>query len=291
MMTRREAIGVMSALSGGAWLAARWRQSPVTPPLAPGAPMSAERRALIDAFKQQSQGLEAQFEARTFIGDWAMPYRLFRPAASGPLPLVLYLHGSGGLGNDNQKQMGLGNVFGTRVWALPQVQRAFPCYVLVPQTDRGWVNFAPPAPGDSVAHMVPGLGDGARVAVEIVTALRRELAIDERRIYVTGQSMGGAGVWHLTAQRPDLFAAAVACCGSPTRERAAASLRTPVWNFHGDADQIVPVAVSRERIAALRQAGGHPLATEYEGVGHNVWEWAYTEPELVRWVFAQRRAA
>ena len=291
MMTRREAIGVLSAMSAGTF-ASRfgWRQSPATPRLAPGAPMSAERRALIDAFTQQSQGLDAKFEARTFSGDWEMPYRLFRPVATGPLPLVLYLHGSGGLGNDNQKQMGLGNVFGTRVWALPEHQREFPCYVLVPQTDRGWVRYAPPAPGDAVAQLVPGLGEGARMALEIVTALRREFAIDERRIYVTGQSMGGAGVWHLTAQRPDLFAAAVPCCASPTLEPAVQSVRTPVWNFHGDADEAVPVAVSRERIAALRQAGGHPLATEYAGVGHNVWEWAYTEPELVRWVFAQRRA-
>jgi hypothetical protein len=49
------------------------------------------------------------------------------------------------------------------------------------------------------------------------------------------------------------------------------------------------VATSRERIAALRKAGSHPLYTEYVGVGHNVWEWAYTEPALVEWMFAQRR--
>ena len=46
----------------------------------------------------------------------------------------------------------------------------------------------------------------------------------------------------------------------------------------------------RDRIAALRKAGGHPLSTEYAGVGHNVREWAYTEPALVSWVFSQRRA-
>jgi len=51
------------------------------------------------------------------------------------------------------------------------------------------------------------------------------------------------------------------------------------------------VGVSRARIAALRKAGGRPLATEYAGVGHNVWEWAYTEPALVRWLFSNRRSA
>ena len=69
-----------------------------------------------------------------------MPYRLFRPRETGKAPLILYLHGSGGLGDDNEKQLGLGNVFGTRVWALPENQKRFSCYIVVPQTDRGWVN-------------------------------------------------------------------------------------------------------------------------------------------------------
>jgi predicted peptidase len=303
MMTRREAIGLLGSMSAGTLLAARYGPGSLTapasgiqaqqgdsiPPLARGAPMSPERLALIAAFKQRSEGIETRFEARTHKNDWVMPYRLFRPQAAGKLPLVVYLHGSGGLGDDNLKQMGLGNIFGTRVWALPENQKRFPCYVVVPQTDRGWVRYAPPSPGDSVARVVPGLGDGARLVFEIVDGLRREFAIDERRIYVTGQSMGGAGTWHMTAQRPRLFAAAVACCGSRTSD-AVDSVGTPLWNFQGDADTTVPPAVSRDRIAALRKAGGRPLSTEYAGVGHNVWEWAYTEPALVRWVFSQRRA-
>jgi predicted peptidase len=216
-----------------------------------------------------------------------MPYRLFKPAASGKLPLVLYLHGSGGQGDDNQKQLGLGNVFGTRVWLLPENQKKYPCYVVVPQTDRGWIRYD--FTKDPAAK-IPGFGDGARVALEIVDSLCREFAIDERRIYVTGQSMGGAGTWHVTAHRPKFFAAAVPCCGSPASEPAVDSLNTPVWSFHGADDQTVPVSVSRDRIAELRKAGGHPLYTEYAGVDHNVWEWAYTEPELVKWVFAQRRS-
>jgi predicted peptidase len=119
--------------------------------------------------------------------------------------------------------------------------------------------------------------------------LRREFAIDERRIYVTGQSMGGAGVWNMLTYRPRIFAAAAICCGSQTTEDGTGSIATPLWNFHGDADNTVPVSVSRARIAARRKAGGHPLYTEYAGVDHNVWQWAYTEPELAKWLFAQRR--
>jgi len=63
----------------------------------------------------------------------------------------------------------------------------------------------------------------------------------------------------------------------------------PVWNFHGAADEIEPVETSRRIVAALRKAGGRPLYTEYPGVGHNVFMWAYTEPALVEWLFAQHR--
>lgn len=304
-MTRRKALGLLGSVSAGALLAGRHgstglmvpvpllraQQGDSIPPLARGAPMSPERLALIAAFRQRSEGIETAFEARRHKGDWTMPYRLFRPDAPGKLPLVVFLHGSGGLGDDNLKQMGLGNIFGTRVWALPENQKQFPCYVLAPQTDRGWIRYAPASPDDSVARVAPGLGDGARLVFEIIDGLRREFAIDERRIYVTGQSMGGAGTWHMTAQRPRLFAAAVACCASRTGDAAVASAGTPLWNFHGDADTTVPPAVSRDRIAALRNAGSHPLSTEYPGVGHNVWQWAYTEPALVSWVFSQRRAA
>lgn len=203
----------------------------------------------------------------------------------------MYLHGSGGLGDDNEKQLGLGNVFGTRVWLLPENQRNFPCYVMVPQTDSGWVNYDLSHEAEGKIGLLPGLGEGARLALEIIASLCREFSVDEHRIYVTGQSMGGAGIWHMTAQRPKLFAAAVALCASDTHESPVDSLATPLWNFHGAADQSVPVSLSRQRIAALRKAGGHPLYTEYPGVDHDVWHWAYTEPELVKWVFAQRRAS
>ena len=248
--------------------------------------MSPGRLELIEAFRRESEGLDKKYEARTHKSDWTMPYRLFRPQASGKLPLLLYLHGSGGLGSDNLKQLALGNIFGTRVWLLPKNQKRFPCYVVVPQTDRGWIRYDF---SKQPAEELPGLGDGARLALEIVDALCSELPIEETRIYVMGQSMGGAGTWHMTAMRRGWFAAAIACCAAATRESATGSLGTPLWNFHGDSDRSVPVLLSRERIRAMRSAGGHPLYTEYAGVDHNVWEWAFTEPALPDWLFSQRR--
>jgi len=100
-----------------------------------GSYSSLSREDLIDAFLKNSEGLEKSFEARTHKSDWVMPYRLFRPQDAGKLPLVVYLHGSGGLGDDNEKQLQLGNIFGTRVWLLPENQKRFPCYVVVTKAD------------------------------------------------------------------------------------------------------------------------------------------------------------
>ncbi len=303
LLTRRDTVRLLSCVSAGAWFAAgrkslafsigrndRGGKEEHAPALAPGLPTSPERTALIDTVKAQSEGLDKKFEERTHKGDWVMPYRLFRPEATGKLPLVIYLHGSGGQGTDNLKQLGLGNIFGTRVWLLPENQKKHPCYVLAPQSDRGWVRYDPAKLDRGAYEMVPGEGQGVGMALAIMDDLRHEFSIDERRVYVMGQSMGGAGTWNMIASRPQFFAAAVTCCGSISKDDGTASIETPVWNFHGEADATVPVAASRERIAARRKAGGRPISTEYSGVDHNVWEWAFTEPELGNWLFAQDRS-
>lgn len=283
---------LLGSTSAGAWLAAVAPNAHASahdfaPTLAPGAPTSPERLALVKAFKEQSEGLQNKFEPRTHKSDWEMPYRLFRPQATGKLPLMLYLHGSGGLGDDNLKQLQFNNIFGSRLWLLPGHQKRFPCYVLAPQTDRGWIRYDL---SQKPAKELPGFGDGNRLALEIVDELRHEFAIDEGRIYVAGNSMGGAGVWNMLANRPDFFAAAVICCGAESPDNGTGSIATPLWDFHGDSDEVVPVAAARDRIAARRKAGGRPIYTEYRGVDHNgATGLAFTEPALPKWMFSQRK--
>lgn len=292
-MTRRDAARVLGAAAVFGWISSRRgfalsvSSGDGAPRLAPGSPMSPERLSLIEEFKKNSEGLEKKYEARSYKVDWVMPYRLFRPQAKGKLPLVVYLHGSGGQGDDNEKQLGLGNIFGTRVWLLPENQRKFPCYVLAPQSNRGWIRYDPEKLKKDEYEIVPGPGQGVSLALEVIDAIRREFPIDDNRIYVTGQSMGGAGTWNMIASRPGFFAAAVPCCGATSNDDGTGSIETPLWNFHGGSDSRVPISLSRDRIQARKKAGGHPLSTEYEDVDHNVWEWAYTEPALVEWMFAQ----
>jgi acetyl esterase/lipase len=137
MITRREVVHGLCSASATAWLAAQvginFSIVPIAaaaakddsaPPLAPVAPMSRKRMVLIDAFTKQSEGVQNRFEARTLNRDRAMPYRLFRPQASGMLPLVVYLHGSGGQGDDNLKQLGLGNIWCAHL-AAPAEPKSF----------------------------------------------------------------------------------------------------------------------------------------------------------------------
>ena len=293
-MTRREAIKLVG-INVAAWhvdVASGYRRfvssEDPNPTLVPGAPQSPERLARIEDFQKRSDGLDKLFEKRTHKSDWVVPYRLFQPKARGRLPLILYLCGSGGLGDDNERQLSFGNIFGTRVWLLPENLSRFPSYVVAPQTNRGWAKYDVTQEEEGKARVLPGLGDGSRWALEIIDVLRHELPIDERRIYIAGQSMGGAGVWNVLAGRPNFFAAAIVCCGSKSTEVGPESLATPMWAFHGDADATVPVATTRDRIASRRRAGGQPIYTEYPGVDHDCWRWSFTEPELIKWVFAQR---
>jgi predicted peptidase len=88
-----------------------------------------------------------------------------------------------------------------------------------------------------------------------------------------------------------MFAAAVPICSSGNPSNAGLLVRLPIWCFHGDADPLVPVQNARDMIAAIKKAGGNPKYTEYPGVGHNSYVNAFKEPELVPWIFAQKRTA
>jgi predicted peptidase len=249
----------------------------------PHPPTSDERAALVERLRKESEAVTGRFEGLTFEGSdgHAMPYRLFRPAKVVPgrrYPLVIYLHGSGGTGTDNRRQYLGGNLLGSHVWAVDRNQAKHPAFVLVPQSDQGWA-VQPETP----------IAPGVALLFELLSKVTGELPVDGKRIYVTGQSMGGYGTWYVGMYRPEMFAAMVPVCGGGAPSWAAKLGKVPLWNFHGTADQTVPVTRSREMLEALRKAGGKPLSTEYPGVGHNSWELAYSEPALVDWLFAQHR--
>lgn len=112
------------------------------------------------------------------------------------------------------------------------------------------------------------------------------------RIYMTGLSRGGQGVWNSALQRPDLFAALVpiAGSGSPGLQRL---IELPIWEFHGGKDTITNVGYTREMIDALIRARGTTKEiryTEILGGGHtDSWLTAFKDEQLYRWLISHHR--
>jgi predicted peptidase len=183
---------------------------------------------------------------------------------------VLFLHGAGEGGTDNlaQTKVGLGR-------AIRNDPSRFPLIGVFPQS--------PPR--------VPWRGASVEHAVRALEATLDEFNTDRDRVYLTGISMGGYGTLHLATAQPERFAAIVPVCGgSANPELTAERLATmPMWVFHGDLDNIIPVEESRDVVEALRARGSSVRYTEYEGVKHNSWDPAYAEPELIPWLLAQRK--
>ena len=224
----------------------------------------------------------------------AFRYRLMRPGVYGDAPqpdarhpLVLFLHGAGERGNDNEKQLKY-----LPTWlAEPELRRRRPCFVLAPQcrTDERWVDVSW-ADGASTPQATAPTPDLAAALAALAEVMAEE-AVDPSRVYLTGLSMGGFGTWDLAARMPERFAAIMPVCGGGDERLAGRISSLPIWCFHGDADQAVPVRRSRDMIAAVNAAGGRPIYSELPGVGHDSWTPAYRDRFVLDWLFSQRRTA
>jgi predicted peptidase len=227
-------------------------------------------------------------EARTFQdGDFTLPYRLLKPKsidANQEYPLVIFLHGAGERGDDNEKQL----IHGMNDFASDEIMAKYPAFVIAPQCPRGeaWGGIPRLAKTETPSGQ---LTRELSTVLKATAALRKEFPIDDHRIYITGLSMGGYGTWDALAKRTELFAAAAPICGGGDPASASTIKSVPIWAFHGADDPTVPVERSREMIDALKAAGGQPKYTEYPGVAHNSWSQTYSNPELYAWLFAQRK--
>lgn len=211
-----------------------------------------------------------------------MPYRLYVPDnydKQKKYPLVLYLHGAGGRGDDNLKQIEGGNGYIVDLLIARSTQAKNPSVVLIPQSPgEGWVDYDSITPTKYLA-----------LVLDLIKEIETSYSIDTQRRYVLGQSMGGFGTFAIITMQPRMFAAAVPVCGGGDESKAKAIAHIPIWAFHGELDQSVKVERSRNMVAALSKAGGKPKYTEYKGEGHLIWSKVVQEPELVPWMFSQHR--
>ena len=228
-------------------------------------------------------GFEAgEFRAKSGV---RIPYRWLAPNDADPderYPLVLVMHSSGQIGGDNAAQL---NGF-ARAWASPEIRTRYPVFVLVPQFPARSAEYDDPAK-PQLARATPSL----TAALQMVDAFVAEHAVDRRRIYVTGFSMGGSASWLAPLLRPDLFAAAVPMSGiAPDRESASRLTGLPILALHGDADTENPIDSDRAMIAAIRAAGGERARLrEYAGLDHRVAGDVFFGTWWRDWMFDQRR--
>lgn len=232
-----------------------------------------------------------ELERRTFTGSAGnvLRYRLLKPenydpAAKTVYPLVVFLHGAGERGDDNESQL----VHGLKEFAKAKTRKQHPCFLIAPQcpSDQKWVEVD----WSADRHTTPKEpSEPLGLVVELLDVLQKDYRIDSKRLYVTGLSMGGYGTWDLLARLPNRIAAAMPICGGADEATAPRVAKVPVWAFHGALDTAVQPERTRRMIDALRKAGGLPGHTEYPDVGHDSWSQTYRDPEVLRWLFAQRR--
>ncbi|HEY9488141.1 MAG TPA: prolyl oligopeptidase family serine peptidase [Chryseosolibacter sp.] len=215
-----------------------------------------------------------------------LPYRFMQPESTHrdvDFPLVIFLHGSGERGNDNEAQ--IRHI--AKLFSSAENRKKFPCYVLAPQCPIKAMWAAHDRSGNRLVMRATPTRPMA-LLIELIEKIEKEYRIDRSRIYITGLSMGGYGTWDLLARFPDKFAGAIPICGGGDPATASAIKHIPIWAFHGSLDSVVDPRQSRIMVKALQEAGGKPGYTEYPDVGHDSWGRAYQEPYLLPWLFNQR---
>jgi predicted peptidase len=175
-------------------------------------------------------------------------------------PLILYLHGGSLRGDDVNKLRTLG---------LPhrlEQDRQFPFVVVTPLCPEGeiWTD--------------------AEALVRLLDQVIRNNRIDEKRVYVTGHSMGGRGALYLAYKYPERFAAAVAISPlSPITAWAKQLWNVPLWIIHGAKDTAAPIKDSEELVQSIERSGGHPKFTRLADRDHFILD-LYEKNEVFDWI-------
>ena len=223
-----------------------------------------------------------------------LPYRILYPEnydRTKKYPVILFLHGSGERGRDNEMQL----IHGAKLFINAENRKNFPAIIVIPQCplESSWASIKV----DRTKQPVKFEFDYAAepnwplvAANELVKKIVKEEAGDAKRVYITGLSMGGMGTFESVFRYPELYAAALPICGGGNTTLYDQRVKnTSFWVFHGDADAAVDVKLSREMVERLKALKVKVTYSEYPGVNHNSWDNAFAEPTYLSWMFSQKR--
>ena len=186
-------------------------------------------------------------------------------------PLIVYLHGTlpgsdlGVLKRDILLQK-LGN------------ENDFPFVVVAPRAEGEYEFWSEEKMIDSLDSLLEEIQSG--------------LAVDPQRIYVTGPSAGGNGTWVLGLAYPERFAALAPVMGYydwpfAVPENICDLKDVPVWTFHAENDEVVPLEAEQMLVDALEACGGDVQFTVAPDAGHDFDGPVYSGTELYDWFLAQ----
>jgi predicted esterase len=182
-------------------------------------------------------------------------------------PVVVYLHGFGN------------NQYVYLDWYRNDIQAKNPCFVFSPKTPPEWADWSGWNDEKLSAPMIS--------AIHVLDSLTSVFPIDTNRIYVYGISMGGEGVFDLLHKLPGKFAAAMSVCGGGQAWWAENVSKTPLWMFHGSADEINPPDLTERVYNRLVEIGAQKMRyISYPGAGHDIWDDAASEPAWFDWMFS-----
>lgn len=206
--------------------------------------------------------------------------------ATQKYPLVIFLHGSGERGNDNEAQL----KWGVLNFATDEMMSKHPAFVVAPQCplNVSWSSFTKASNGTGLS-LQPVPSKPMTLLIALINQLKKTLPVDTNRIYITGLSMGGYGTFEIVERYPHLFAAAVPVCGGGDTSKAASIAHVPMWLFHGGNDPSVNPQNSLDMVNALTKAGAHVGFTQYPQVGHFSWLAAYSDASMIEWLFKQHQ--
>jgi predicted peptidase len=220
-------------------------------------------------------------------GDTLLYRQLFPDAnPKAKYPLVIFLHGSGERGKDNEAQL----KWGALQFTTDQFMLQHPSIVIAPQCPEGqqWSNFKR-TPNNTEIELNPNPSKPMELLLGLIKQAIQKMPVDPNRVYITGLSMGGFGVFDALSRAPELFAAAVPVCGGGDTTKVSSFSKIPIWMFHGAQDGAVNPQLSMNMATALFKAGANPGLTMYPTVGHFSWLGAYIDQPMIEWLYNQHK--
>ncbi len=247
----------------------------------------------IGSFCGHAQDLSLYKKEVLVKGKDTLPYRFLLPQnfdATKTYPIVIFLHGSGERGNDNEAQL----IHGGKLFLKQEYREKYPAIVVFPQCPKGdtWHTGRSKKTVEGRIIEFP-LNVRATKPLKMVSLLLKKVKktykINTDQIYLGGLSMGGMGVFELVRRKPKTFAAAFSICGAGNPLSGRKLKNTSWWIFHGEDDTVVSANFSKDMVAALEKENAKVKSSFFAKVGHDSWHNAFAEPELLTWLFSEKK--